>query len=70
MFKEKDFLKRKPDEKKTINELYEFDNKSKNKHNSNITKKFLSQTLDKLNSEEINSYLDIMLNDLAFYKYE
>ena len=71
MFKEKDFLKRKPDEKKTIDELYEFNNKSKTqKHNSNITKKFLSQTLYKLNSEERNSYLDIMLNDLAFYKYQ
>ena len=71
MFKEKDFLKRKPDGKKTIDELYEFDNKSKNKkHNSNITKKFLSQTLYKLNSEERNSYLDIMLNDFAFYKYQ
>ena len=71
MFKEKDFLKRKPDEKKTIDELYEFDKKSKNqKYNSNITKKFLSQTLYKLNSEERNSYLDIMVNDLAFYKYQ
>ena len=71
MFKEKDFLKRKPNGKKTIDELYEFDNKSKNqKHNSNITKKFLSQTLYKLNSEERNSYLDIMLNDFAFYKYQ
>ena len=71
MFKEKDFLQRKPDEKKTIDELYEFDNKSKNqKQHLNITKKFLSQTLYKLNSEERNSYLDIMLNDLAFYKYK
>ena len=71
MFKEKDFLQRKPDEKKTIDELYEFDNKSKNqKQHSNITKKFLSQTLYKLNSEERNSYLDTMLNDLAFYKYK
>ena len=71
MFKEKDFLQRKPDEKKTIDELYEFDNKSKNqKQHLNITKKFLSQTLYKLNSEERNSYLDTMLNDLAFYKYK
>ena len=71
MFKEKDFLQRKPDEKKTIDELYEFDNKSKKqKQHLNITKKFLSQTLYKLNSEERNSYLDIMLNDLAFYKYK
>ena len=30
----------------------------------------MSQALYKLNSEERNSYLDIMLNDFAFYKYQ
>ena len=71
MFNEQDFFQRKPEEKKTIKELYEIGNNTKKqKHRINTRKKFLNQTLYELNSEEKNSYLQIMLNDLVFYKHQ
>ena len=71
MFNEQDFFQRKPEEKKTIKGLYEIGNNTKKqKHRINTRKKFLNQTLYELNSEEKNSYLQIMLNDLVFYKHQ
>ena len=70
MYKEQDFLKIKPDEKKTINELSIWKKSKKLKAANKCKKKFLSQTLYKLNTEEKNSYLEIMLNYLASYKYQ
>ena len=71
MFTEKDFAQSKPDDKKLNNELNKLEHKSKSKKkNVNIKKKVISEILYKLKQEENNSYLDIMLNDLAFYKNE
>ena len=71
MFTEKDFAQSKPDDKKLNNELNKLEHKSKSKKkNVNIKKKVIGEILYKLKQEENNSYLDIMLNDLAFYKNE
>ena len=71
MLKEKDFIQINPEQKEQFDELDEFGNNLKEKNNhKNIKDIFLSQTLNKLYSEEKNSYLDYLLNELAFYKYK
>ena len=71
MLNEKDFIQINPEQKEQFDELDEFGNNLKEKNNhKNIKDIFLSQTLNKLYSEEKNSYLDYLLNELAFYKYK
>ena len=65
-----------PDERKienikSNNKTDDILNKSFNsKQLINFKQKFISPMLSKLNSEEKNSYLDIMLDELSLYKYK
>ena len=71
MFKEEDFLQRKGEGEKTLEELLKIEKDQKNaKEPVDIKKKFLSPTLLELNSEENAANIDIMLNDLANFKHE
>ena len=71
MFIENDFLHRIPRGKKALNELLNLDSNSKNlNQQTNIKDKFISETLIKLNDEEKNTYLNIMIGELSLYKYE
>ena len=56
---------------KSNNKTDDILNKSFNsKQLINFKQKFISPMLSKLNSEEKNSYLDIMLDELSLYKYK
>ena len=69
MNEEKDFPQGKSENKTSIKEINEIINNSKNKkQQTNLKKKLISSRLSKFNSEEKNSYLDILIKDLAFYK--
>ena len=71
MFIENDFLHRIPRGKKALNELFNLDSNSKNlNQQTNIKDKFIGETLIKLNDEEKNTYLNIMIGELSLYKYE
>ena len=71
MFIENDFLHRIPRGKKALNELLNLDSNSKNlNQQTNIKDKFIGETLIKLNDEEKNTYLNIMIGELSLYKYE
>ena len=71
MFIENDFLHRIPRGKKALSELLNLDSNSKNlNQQTNIKDKFIGETLIKLNDEEKNTYLNIMIGELSLYKYE
>ena len=75
--KNQDYLQIKIENKKESNENSDTNINNNNNNISNSTKqlinfkeKFISPMLSKLNSEEKNSYLEIMLDELVLYKYE
>ena len=61
-----------PEENKnTIDEINESGDKSEYmEFLTSIKNKFISPTLNEINSQENNSSLNIMLNQLAYYKYK
>ena len=67
MFKEEDFLHRKAEGEKTLEELLKIE---KDQKNVKEPEKFLSPTLLELKSEENAANIDMMLNDLANFKHE
>ena len=70
MIKEDDFPQISENRIKVKQLIIKEENKKDIKDEKDILKKFLSPTLIELNNKEKNSYFEIMLNDLANFKYQ
>ena len=70
MIKEKDFPQISENRIKGKQLIIREENKKEIKEEKDILKKFLSPTLIELNKKERNSYFEIMINDLANFKFQ